>query len=495
MSERNDNNSKPSSQDLTHSTEVTDDMEFPDISTEPTPDTTWKILRLSMPLLLINSSITLMQSVDAWMVAKLGSDELAAVLPGSLMSFLPMAFMMGVLAGVSTYVSQSLGRNKKEDCGNYAWQGILLSIAFSLVSAILLWIVADEIFMLFPHSENVRALETEYFRISLISFLPVLAGVSLSNFYTGIHRPAILALVAIWATVLNIFFNYILIFGHCGFPAMGLAGAAWGTVIASTMQTIALLIHFLLGERRDLYGSHRWKVDRDAIRGILKVGLPAGFQLGFDILSWGVSLMWLVSLFGTAHMAATTIIVRLIHFSFMPPVAIGQILTAAVGRAIGEGRPELARLQTFYILRANMIYMGSVAILFAAFPEWLFGLFTTDPEIIAIGKSIMIFIAIFQVFDAMGITYIHSLRGAGDTQVPAILTISLCVSILICGGYSTVYFFPALGSAGPWAAGALYIILLGSLMGLRWHFGPWSSMNLFSPTSAEISKTKAASQD
>lgn len=436
------------------------------------------MLRIASPIIVINISITLMQFVDAFMVAALGEKELAASLPAGLMFFVPIAFMMGVLGSVNTFVSQVLGQSKKHRCGHYAWQGIYLGI-FAGVGMLGLWFVAEPMFALFGHDPEVQKLEVIYFRICLFEAVPLLVGVAISNFFIGIQQTRILAVFAVLAMVLNIFFNWVFIFGNLGSPALGLGGAALGTVLAVSFQTLGLLIVFM---RRPFVAEFETRARGPEVKSLsdmLRIGLPAGVQFGFDILSWGVALVWMVGTFGTASLAATTIVVRYMHVGFMPPSALASALIAMVGKAIGEGNPDLANRHVKTAMRVTMLYMLAVGVIFFLLRYQLLGAFTNSPETIAVGVSIMLCVALFQFFDAFNIIYSHALRAAGDTLWLAVTGGILCLVVFVGGGVAVIHWFPGLGGLGPWLMGTVYLSIFALMMRIRWKKGAWRNLDIF----------------
>jgi len=441
-------------------------------------DLLWYMMRKSAPLIVINMTMVVMQLADALMVAHLGDETMAAILPAGLLYFVPVAFAMGLLSSVNTFVSQCLGKRWREGCGLYAWQGIWISV-FLGVAMLPLGFAAPVFMSLLGHAPEVQALEVEYFRAILWCGVPALAVTALSNFFVGIHRPKPLMFYAIMAMVLNIPFNYVLINGTGPIPEFGLAGAAYGTVIASFVQMICLLCVFMSRTVKKHYRSGVRSPNVKALWDLVKIGTPAALHMGMDILSWGVALVWMVGFSGTLHLAATTILVRVIHVSFMPAIGLAAILTALVGRSIGANNVSLAVRYSTLAARLAVGYMGLFALLFFLLREPIMRFFTGNPEVIEIGAMVMVYVAAFQVFDAVNIIYTHALRGAGDTLWPSLVNFSLCLVFFIGFGYWLCKGFPELGSRAPWMAGALYITLAGMVFFLRWMRGPWRKFDIF----------------
>jgi MATE family multidrug resistance protein len=435
------------------------------------------ILAVAWPLIVINLSITGMGFADAIMVAPLGEAALAAIYPALMVYLIPVVFGHGILGVVNSYVAQSVGSGQPLLSGRYAVQGVGLGGVLGLLLLPQLWL-APAYFRWMGHAPDVQALEVSYFQWLLPSAAPSLVVVALSSFFTGILRPRVLVEASLLATALNIALNYLLILGRHGFPAMGVAGAALGTSLATVVQMAYLLARFLSPALRASHGTGDWRADAAALRELLKVGSPAGLLPVFDLLTWGVFVLWMIGLFGTSHLAANTIVVRYLHLAFMPAFALASVLTALVGQSIGAGSPARARRSAALTYRILATYMGAVGLVFVLLREPLMRLFTSDPVVINAGAAIFFCSVVYQAFDAMWINYSHALRGAGDTAWPSAAVLVLGSTVLVGGSWFMVSVFPELESLGPWVATTVYTILLGCTMGLRWRAGGWASRRL-----------------
>ncbi len=203
------------------------------------------MLKLSAPMVVAYISFTIMQFVDRLMVSRLGTEALAAVLPAGFVAFLPGSFAIGVMTSVNTFASQSLGRGDRKACSNYCWQAIYMGLAYSFVVLAFMWPAAPAIFKIMGHAPEVVAMEVIYLRIMLYVQILAVFIWSSSQFFMGVHRPIIMMYSAICGQVVNVAANYILIFGKFGFPAMGIAGAGWGTFIGVAVGMAIRMIMFL----------------------------------------------------------------------------------------------------------------------------------------------------------------------------------------------------------------------------------------------------------
>jgi MATE family multidrug resistance protein len=439
------------------------------------------MLKLAAPMVVMNISFTIMQFVDRFMVSRLGTEALAAILPAGIISFVPACFVMGVMTSVNTFVSQSLGRGQKKDCSKYCWQAIYMGLAYLSVTAAIMWPAAPWIFRTLGHEPAVVNLEVIYFRIMLYAqFLSVFTWSS-SQFFMGVHRPVITMYAALFGQVVNIAANYVLIFGNFGFPAMGVAGAGWGTFIGTAISAGIVMVMFLGSEINSNFASRRTKnIDSAKMIDLLKVGFPAGFGFFVNMTFWGIILFGLVGRFGKEALAATSAVFACMNVSFMPIAGLGTALTAAVGKSIGEGRKEVAIKQTGVCLRVALIYMGLVGFCFFMFRNDLMAFWAPDDkEVVSIGINIFIFAAVFQVFDAMLLIYYDALCGAGDTLWLAIVEASGAAIIMGLGGFCMLTLFPELGALGPWIAATVKIIVVA--LANRWRFksNKWMQIDLF----------------
>jgi MATE family multidrug resistance protein len=530
-----------------------------------------EVLRLAIPTAMGMMNATILQFIDGWMVANLlGPEALSAQFVGGIAAFAPTSFAMGVGTVVNTFVSQCLGAGRRDDCSRYTWQGLYLSVVFALLMAPLV-IFGHDLFAFLnsaivavggkPTTAAEVAMQTLFFQYMIAGAALNLMARVLEQFFYGIGRPMVVYAVSTIAVIVNIILGYVLITGAFGFPRMGLAGSALGTVIAWGLSLALYFIIFLsahrlgrkvmagvtlaclaanaaitvgfallyrgwppmrlagVGELLQAAMVIAWCVtiilpagwfllDRDLDqyqarrtaglkmplwRQIIRVGWPAGMQFFNDILAWGIFITVLVGYFGEMHRAASAVVMRYLHVSFMPAVGVGIACTALVGRYIGQGRPDIALRRARAGLLLAVAYMGVCGILFYVFRFDLMRAFASVPveagvpeaarqaeeaQIIAIGSQVFVCAAVFQCFDAVGIVFVGALRGAGDTFWPMVITFAASWALIVGGGCAFVRYAPGLTSVGPWVAGSLYVIVLGAIMAWRFESGKWRSIHL-----------------
>ncbi len=459
------------------------------------------------PTVLTMTSYTVMGFVDAVMVAQVGPLEVAAQGNGGVWSFLPISLAFGVLTVVNTYVAQNIGAGRGRETATYGWAGIWVAVLAWLVLLLPWSILVPQLFQAAGHESALVGLETGYARILLVGGLPLLVAKAMSHWFFGYQRPRVITLAAIAGNLVNVTANAILIFGEEGIPAwgvpgipgtpaLGLRGAAIGTVVGTVVEAAIPLWVFLGRGLADRIGSRAaWRPDHRAIREILGLGWPAAVQFGNEMACWTIFTTVLIGHFGTDHMTAGWSVMRYLHLSFMPAVGFSVATTSLVGRWIGAGRPEIAVARARVALGLAVGYMSACAIGFLVFRHGLAAIFIggdVDPaqatRIVSIAGGMLVFAAVFQTMDAVGIVYTGALRGAGDTVWPGVATAVLSWSLLVGGGVLLVRFAPELESRGPWLAATAYIVVYGIVMAVRFERGGWRSIRVLHDPVSEAAR-------
>lgn len=444
---------------------------------------TTALLRLAAPMVGMTITRFLMGFIDVVMVSWVGTAELAAISPATMIVFVVGCVAMGIANSVQTFVSQADGRGQRHLAGSYAWQSIYIALIFGLIAVPIgltteYWFGAIAAFG--KHTPEVAAREIAYIEISMYALAPTIASVGLNGFFTGIQRPGVALSATLLALVVNGVANWLLIFGNLGCPRLGIAGAAIATTLGWLVRAVYMMVAMLSAKNDALFRTRStWRWNANRMRELIQVGAPTSVQWLLDLGSWVVFTMLIIPPFGEAAMAATNIGMQYMHMSFMPAIGIGMAVCSKVGFCIGEGRPQRAHRYAHTGFGLVAVYMTLIGVVFWLGREPLVRWFSQDAAVIAVGGAVMIWVAVFQVFDAMCIIYSNALRGAGDTRVPAVYAALCCWGIFIGGGVAMAYGLPQYGIAGPWTMCALNIIVLGVLFRTRWMSNRWQHIKLF----------------
>jgi MATE family multidrug resistance protein len=476
---------------------------------EISPSPLRELFAIAGPTVATMTSYTAMTFTDKWLVSRLGPEFVGAQGNGGLVSWVPQAFMYGMLQVVNTYVSQNLGAGQPKRGAAYAWNAIYLAAIFSLLlqpfAFLLPWIFTQA-----EVDPRQAELANEYGRVLIWGCFFNMATRGLSQFFYGMHKAGIVLLAGVVANIFNLFVSAVLLYGPDGgkyelgvfgqttaataqaigmTSGMGISGSAWGTVAATFVEMLIPLAFFLSPKlARDYATRSSWRPSATHIKEILRLGWPGGAMFANEMVCWGFFMVYLVSHFGTAHASAGWAAHQYMSLSFMPAVGMSVATTALVGKAIGMGRHDLAAKRFWLALKVTALYMGICGVVFIVFRKELIGVFlanTTDPaameqadEIVRLGSLMLIATATFQLFDAVAMVTSGALRGAGDTVYPGLATIVASWTVIVGGGLAITHLFPSLESLGAWIAAAAYIIVLGLLLLHRFVGGHWKTIQL-----------------
>jgi len=283
------------------------------------------------------------------------------------------------------------------------------------------------------------------------------------------------------SNVINILVSAALMFGWFGIEPMGIVGAAWGTVVALYYRTFRLAITMCTGHyAREFSTRSMWRPSMTHFVRLVRSGMPFGAQMFFEIAVWAIFVTILVGrTFGTEHLIATNAAWQYMRIAFMPAMGVGQAMTSLVGHSIGARRMERAEREVRFGVVITTVYMGALSLVYAIWGAELIGWFNADPEVMRIGRGVMICTAVFQVFDGLAIIYAAALRGAGDTFVPSIVFTIFNWVFIVGGGWAATVLMPGMGSVGPWTAAAALIIVAAGFFRWRWRGGAWKKIDLF----------------
>jgi multidrug resistance protein, MATE family len=454
-----------------------------------------ELLKIAAPTVATMTSYTAMQFVDKLLVSRIGPEPIyvGAQGNGGLAAFVPIALAMGMLTVINTYVSQNMGAGRPERGPAYAWNGIWMSVAFWAAVLVPYAFFLPRIFDAAGLEPDQAHLATVYGQILVFGAVVTMATRAISQFFYGMHKAGIILIAGLASNILNVILSYGLIFGELGMPKLGMAGSAWGTVIATAVELTIPMALFLGPAYNKKFGTRAaWRLSAQHIKDLFRIGWPGALMFGNEMICWSYFMVHLVSGFGPHHASAGWIAHQYMSLSFMPTVGISVACTALVGKYMGMRRPDLAARRAWLGLLVAMAWMGLCGIAFIAFRRPLVHLFVdpnTSPdavaELVRLGAMFLIATATFQLFDAVAMTLSGSLRGAGDTVVPGVVTIGLSWLLIVGGGEAMVRYVPGLASLGPWIAASAYIIVLSIFFLARFMSGRWKSIELVKGLEAE----------
>ena len=372
-----------------------------------------RVLRLAIPAALKHLLDIVQILIDMLMVGVLGVAALAAV--GLSMQFMMViqAFMSVYAIGSSALISRYIGSSRRHRASAVVFVGFWVALFGSLAVGITGWIFSADFFRWMGSGNDVIALGSEYFGILSLGmgliFLDTLAYSVLSA--AGDTRSSLFIKIA--SALLNVGLNYLFIFGHGGFEAMGVEGAAYATVCAYGFSVA--IYGWLLLRKGGVLNIYRIFRVSD-FKKILSIGTPAAVERVVGVASFLLFVMMIASQ-GTQALAGYQIGLRIEALAFMPGFGFSVAAMVLAGQYIGARQYDDAYESGILSAKIAMMFMGSVGIILVVFPELMIRFFTQDPETIEQAALYLRLVGIAQIPLALTFVLSGALRGAGATNL------------------------------------------------------------------------------
>lgn len=439
-----------------------------------------QVLVLALPLIISTMSWTLMSFIDRMFLLWHSDVSMAAALPSGMLWFTVASISYGLACYVNTFVAQYHGAGRHGRIGTVVGQGVYLAV---LATPFLMLTVlgAPYLFRWMGHAPALAGEETTYYQTLGYGIGAWLVAVTLSGFFTGRGQTSLVMLVDSIAALVNIVLDYAWIFGKFGFPAGGIEGAAWATVVAhwSAVAMYVALMARPAYRRYRLMAGLRW--NRDLMVRLLRFGLPSGIQVFIDVAGFTMITL-MVGRLGQQAMAATTLAININSMAFVPMIGLSIAVGTIVGQQLGRNRADLAARGTWTSLVLAMAYMGTISVLYVAAPGlFLFGHASgTDPAVFASlhGTVVILlrFVAAYSLFDGMNLVFCGAIKGAGDTRF--VLYIGGMVSpVAVAITWVGLQWF-GFGLWGCWAVLTAWVMVQGLAYMGRFLHGNWRKMRV-----------------
>jgi MATE family multidrug resistance protein len=441
-----------------------------------------ELLVTAFPLVLSTGTWSIQTFIDRMFLAWYSPQAIAASMPASLLQFSIMSVFLGTCSYAGTFVAQYYGANLHNRIGKVVWQGLYLAVFGGAVVA-LFYPLAPLIFKSVGHAPDLQPPEIVFFRILCIGSLGPIASGALSGFFSGLGKNWPVMWANVIATVLNIILDYFMIFGHAGFPAMGIQGAAWATVIASMFPVVFyLFLIFSPSNEKHFATRSSWRIDFDFIRRLLRFGLPSGIQFFIDVAGFSLFLL-VIGRLGMTELAATNIAFNINTVAFMPMMGTGIAISMLVGRYLGDDKPRLAQRSAYSAFHLTLLYMSIIALSYVLLPQMYLWFFSRNADPASFGpiaeltKKLLRFVALYSLFDTMTIVFSMAIKGAGDTKFVMTMMVILSICALVIPSYFAIVIFHR-GVYTAWVIGTVYIILCGFAFLIRFLSGAWKTMRV-----------------
>ncbi|HVR34835.1 MAG TPA: MATE family efflux transporter [Methylomirabilota bacterium] len=427
-----------------------------------------RTLSLALPITAGFVGQMLMGLADTLMVGQVGTVPLAAAAFGHALTHIPLVTGLGLLTAMAVLTAHAFGGGRRGAAGEVLRHGLVIAGCVGVISGLGTWWVRTRVGWLGQPGEVVEAAQT-YLVLVGWSLLPVLVAHGLKQFSEALSRPWPPMVILLAGVLLNVGLNWLWIYGHWGFPAMGLDGAGLATLVSRILVVVAMAVYVWRSPRLREWLPVAWlaRASWRSIREQLALGWPVALQHLLEVgafVSAALMMGWISAEAIAAHQIAITCAATTFTFA----LGIGLAVSIRVGHAWGAGALRRLRRVGFsgIVLAGGLMSGFAVLFLVAAYP--IAGAFTPSREVVALTAAMLLVAAWFQVFDGVQVVAMSALRGMGDVRVPAVVAGVAYWGLALPVGYGLA-FGMGMGAAGIWVGLAAGLASAATVLSFRFH--------------------------
>ena len=432
-----------------------------------------QLFHLTSPIFFETLLLMLTGATDVFMLSRYADDAVAASGVVNQVVFLVCLVYMITTLGTGVLCAQYLGAKQKKNVSQVIGVSLLLNLIMGLGVSAGLYVFAPQLLHLMGLKEHLFEYALPYMAIvggSSVFLAMIMTLAAILRSHNKAYYPMWVALLI---NVINIVGNYLLIFGHAGFPRLGIVGAGISTMLCRFVAV--MLLAYILFTRVAVvpplayFKPFPW----DKIKNLLIVGLPAaGENVSYDLSQ--VVITYFTVLLGTASLTARTYAMHIVMFSFVFSIAIGHGASITIGHLVGRARNRAAFSIEKYSIRWALVVSVIIALLTALFGQRIFGFLSTNPEVVRIGCWVLWIDVVLEIGRAVNITAVNSLIASGDVLFP------FWTGVIVMWGVATLLSYVlgvwlGWGLLGIWLAMTLDELIRAAVFERRWHSRKWQN--------------------
>ena len=399
-----------------------------------------QILSLATPVVLAQVGQLTTQFADTAMVGNFGGEDpvpLAAVAIGSSLFLLIYLAALGLSLSITPIVGEHYARGDRREVGRLFENSVLYTALIGVVATVVALLLRPFISILGQwmsspgqNVELVAEMALPYYDMLVWSIMPLMVFLSVKQFLEGIGNTKTAMWITLGGNILNIYLNYIFIFGTSSIEAMGAEGAGLATLLSRLAQMVAIVAYFFLSRRLRLY---RVFFEPDALkisylRAFFKVGYPISFQMIMESSAFILTSILALS-FGEAAAGAMQVSFSIANIAWMITVAIGSASTILVSHIYGSGDRRALRPMVTATYHLGLAWAVIMAVVFVVLRRPMAELFTDNEAVVVLTSELMMLIAVYQFSDAVQGLSISMMRGLQDVKI--IMPIVLCSYLVL----------------------------------------------------------------
>ena len=418
---------------------------------------------LAYPVMLSQLGQVAVGVADSMMVGRLGALELAASSLANSIFFVLLMFGIGISMGLTPLVSKAYGKGKTNQISRLFSNSLLINFFTSLVMLGLVLLCSRNLNFL-NQPEEVEALALPFLLIITASLVPMMLFQTFKQFVEGLSQTKQAMFITIAANLVNVFLNWLLIWGHWGFPELGFLGAAWATLISRVLMMVLMGGYVLTSKRyRDFkIQIFRFKPNWTLCQRILKIGVPTGFQFIFEVSAFSAAAI-MMGWISVNALAGHQIALNLASISYMMATGLATAGMIRVSHYIGKEDFKGMREAGMVAFGMAATFMFVCALLFFVLRFFLPTLYIDDPQVISLAASLLVLAGLFQLSDGIQVVGLGVLRGLEDVKVPTVVTFLAYWGLGLPLGYFLA-FTMGLAEKGIWIGLLIGLTLTAGLL-------------------------------
>jgi len=423
-------------------------------------------LALAVPIIVGQVSQMLMGITDSVMIGQTGTVPLAASSFGGNVFGVFYIVGIGLMLPVAVFVARARGAGRPTECGEYLRHGLALAVIFGVIETAMMVALATQMHW-FGQPPEVLAEVNPFFWLIGVSITPVLVYLALRQFAEAMGRPWVPMFIMLGGVGLNVFLNWVFIWGNLGAPPLGLAGAGVSTLISRTLGAWVIFEWLRRDPATRAAWPRRWWAPLEGVRlkEMLRLGLPTSGILFFEsgaFTAAAIMMGWL----GAVPLAAHQIALSCAGTTFMVSLGLSMAAGMRVSAAVGAGETARLRPIGYSALGLGVVISVFFMTVYLAAGRLVAGWFVGDAAVVALAARLLVVAALFQVADGAQVIGAALLRGLTDVKLPAVITFIAYWLVAIPGGYLLGVRGP-MGAVGIWTALAAGLGLAAILLGWR----------------------------
>lgn len=437
-------------------------------------------------MVISQGAFAVMIFTDRYFMSQIAPVQMAAALGGGVASFFSMSLFIGLLSYANAMVAQYYGAGEHSKCPRVVTQGLIITL-LSMPILLLVAFFVGKLFAGMGHEPEQVQLESIYYKLLMIGcFLPLIK-LCFASYFSGIGRTRVVMVCDVLGMLMNVPLSYVLIFGKFGLPALGIAGAAIGTIISSAFALFLFILFYIEKKNKLAFQiSASLKFDKAIMRRYIRLGLPSGLEMFINVAAFNLFLLMFQS-YGIPEAAAATIVFNWDILAFVPMLGLNIGVISLIGRFVGAkdmGRTNQVIAAAFLI---SLGYTGILALIFVIYRLPLVGIFISPGEdyqaILELSSFMMLGLATYVMADAVRLVASAVLRGAGDTRWLMISSALLYWTMLLAQ-----YLIIRVFEYGPKASWLTFVVMIFSITLIcvwRLYGGKWRDVKVLEGVMAE----------